>query len=55
MKNNQVYKECKNEIRKMLVQEKKLINQLKEIQKTKMEIILILTKDNEVINDRRFI
>ena len=37
------YKECEKLINKLLVQEKKLIKQLKEIQRTKMEIILILS------------
>lgn len=40
---SEAYKECEKVIRKLLVQEKKMIKQLKEIQKTKMEIILILS------------
>lgn len=41
------FKECKKEIEKMLLREKKLIKQLKKIQRTKMEIILILGGINE--------
>lgn len=36
------FKENKKAIHELLNREKKLINELKEIQKTKMEIILIL-------------
>ena len=42
------YKECEKAIKKLLVQEKKLIKQLKEIQRTKMEIVLVLAKDSDV-------
>lgn len=38
------YKECKKIIDKILVREKNLIKQLKEIQRIKMEIILILAR-----------
>lgn len=40
------YKQCENIIRKLLVREKRLIRDLKEIQKTKMEILLILAGGN---------
>jgi hypothetical protein len=40
---SEAYKECEKVIRRVLVQEKKLIRQLKEIQRTKMEMILILS------------
>lgn len=36
------FKESEKAIHELLTREKKLINELKEIQKTKMEIILIL-------------
>ena len=36
------FKESEKIIHELLTREKKLINELKEIQKTKMEIILIL-------------
>lgn len=44
---SEAYKECEKVIRKVLVKEKKLIKQLKEIQRTKMEMILILGGKNE--------
>ena len=40
---SKAYKECEKAINKLLVQEKKLIKKLKEIQRTKIEIILILS------------
>ena len=43
------YKECENAINKLLVQEKKLIKQLKKVQRTKMEILLILANSNNEI------
>ncbi len=42
------YKECEKAIKKILVRERQLIKQLKEIQRTKMEILLILAKDSDV-------
>ena len=42
------YKECEKAINKLLVREKKLIKQLKEIQRTKMEMLLILVRDSDV-------
>ena len=48
------YKECEKVIKKLLVQEKKLIKQLKEIQKTKIEMVLILAKDSDVDNKEEF-
>lgn len=39
------YKECEKAIKKILVCERRLIKQLKEIQRTKMEILLILAKN----------
>lgn len=36
---------CKREIVKMMSKEKKLIRELKEIQKLKMEVLLILAKE----------
>lgn len=42
------YKECEKAIKKILVRERQLIKQLKEIQRTKMEMLLILAKDSDV-------
>lgn len=42
------FTECKKIINKLLAREKMLIKQLKEIQRTKMEMILILAKDSDV-------
>jgi hypothetical protein len=44
---SEAYKECEKAIHRVLVQEKKLIKQLKEIQRTKMEMILILGGNDE--------
>ena len=41
------YKECEKVIWRILAQEKKLIKQLKEIQKTKMEMLLILARGED--------
>ena len=43
------YKECEKAIYRVLAQEKKLTKQLKEIQRTKMEMLLILAKGNNEI------
>lgn len=39
------FEECKREIIKMMSKEKKLIRELKEIQKLKMEVLLILASE----------
>lgn len=36
------FEECRREIVKMMSKEKKLIRELKEIQKLKMEVLLVL-------------